>query len=159
MALFLGELECICTKFMEDWTGYWRCPLPAASITIKGSSYPDIYNQTRYATNSCKLPIHYSVKAVKWKDRRAWELELVHLKIKMKNQPSEVLRFDSVSMNLPSGTAAIHILGSCGPWPQYMVFPCNRKSVHGQPVEVSHRLNLLTVKRARSIIFNEDDLT
>ncbi len=65
-----------------------------APMSIQQSGYPNIHIKARFATNSFKLPIYYSVKAGKWKDRYGWELELIHLKIKLKNNPTEVQRFE-----------------------------------------------------------------
>ncbi|UCE04891.1 MAG: hypothetical protein JSW07_14875 [bacterium] len=63
-------------------------------LTIKQSGYEDISLKAKYETNSFKLPIYYSVRIAKWKNQRAWELEFVHLKIKLKDNPPEIERFE-----------------------------------------------------------------
>jgi hypothetical protein len=64
------------------------------ALTIKQSGYDDINLKAKYATNSFKFPIYYSLRIAKWNHRKAWELDLVHLKIKLKNNPPEVQRFE-----------------------------------------------------------------
>lgn len=63
-------------------------------LTIKQSGYNAINLTASYATNSFKLPIYYSVRISRWHSRRAWEVELVHLKLKLKNKPPQVQRFE-----------------------------------------------------------------
>jgi len=63
-------------------------------LTIKQTGYDDINFQAKYSTNSFKLPIYYSVHIAKWNREKAWELEFVHLKIKLNNNPPEVQRFE-----------------------------------------------------------------
>jgi len=63
-------------------------------MSIQQSGYPDIHSNARFATNSFKLPIYYSVKAGKWQDGHGWQLELIHLKIELKNKRSEIQRFE-----------------------------------------------------------------
>jgi hypothetical protein len=65
-----------------------------APLSVQQSGYPAIHIHARYATNSFKLPIYYSVKVGKWKGGHGWELELIHLKIELKNKRAEIQRFE-----------------------------------------------------------------
>jgi hypothetical protein len=63
-------------------------------LTIKQSGYEDITFTAKYKTNSFEPPIYYSYRFALWTPDRAWELELVHLKIELTNPPSEVQHFE-----------------------------------------------------------------
>lgn len=63
-------------------------------LTIHQSGYEDISLTAKYKTNSFEPPIYYSIRLARWNNDRAWELELVHLKIELKNPPSEVQHFE-----------------------------------------------------------------
>jgi hypothetical protein len=87
----------ICPKAYGNWTvellgGDAYClKMP---LRIQQSGYEDIEITAKYATHSFQLPIYYSIRVAKWNDTRAWELELVHLKLDLTNKPAEVQRFE-----------------------------------------------------------------
>jgi hypothetical protein len=62
-------------------------------LTIKQSGYPDLKINAEYKTESWKLPIYYSIKLGTSKEKRGWELELIHLKIYLQNNPPEIQQF------------------------------------------------------------------
>lgn len=63
-------------------------------LTICQSGYEDIDLTARYDEISFETPIYYSIRAGRWYEGRAWEIELVHLKIDLINKPNEVERFE-----------------------------------------------------------------
>jgi len=63
-------------------------------LTIRQSGSEDIEVTAKYATHSFTAPIYYSIRLAMWQNNRAWELELVHLKIELANKPAEVQRFE-----------------------------------------------------------------
>lgn len=59
------------------------------------ADHPDISENTAdYATNPFQTPIYYAIRAGRWHNNRAWELEMVHLKIDLQNKPDNVQRFE-----------------------------------------------------------------
>lgn len=87
----------LCTKAQDNWTvelsgGDAYCvKMP---LRIQQSDYEDIEITAKYATHSFQSPIYYSIRIAKWNDTRAWELELVHLKLDLSNKPADVQRFE-----------------------------------------------------------------
>jgi hypothetical protein len=64
-------------------------------MKIHLEDHPDItVNAADYATHPFQFPIYYSIRAGRWHDDRAWELEMVHLKIDLRNKPDHVQRFE-----------------------------------------------------------------
>jgi len=63
-------------------------------LTISQAGYEDIYVAAKYNTHSFEQPIYYSICISKWKTNRAWEIELIHLKIELSNKVSEIQRFE-----------------------------------------------------------------
>jgi len=62
-------------------------------LTIRQTGYPDLKITADYATESLKLPIYYAIKMGTLKENRGWELEMIHLKIYLQNNPPEVQQF------------------------------------------------------------------
>ena len=62
-------------------------------LKISQSGYPDLKITAKYKTESFRLPIYYSIKLGTSKDNRGWELELIHLKIYLQNNPPEIRQF------------------------------------------------------------------
>lgn len=64
-------------------------------LKIHLEDHPDISeNAADYATHPFQTPIYYAIRAGRWHDNRAWELEMVHLKIDLRNKPDNVQRFE-----------------------------------------------------------------
>lgn len=66
----------------------------ATPLTIHQSGSDDIEVTAQYATHSFQSPLYYAIRLGRWKDTRAWEIELVHLKLDLTNKPSEVQHFE-----------------------------------------------------------------
>lgn len=62
-------------------------------LLIEQEGYEKIKFTAHYRTESFKLPFYYSCKIGTIKDRKGWELELVHLKIFLTDNPPEVQYF------------------------------------------------------------------
>jgi hypothetical protein len=67
-------------------------------ISQDGEEDIDI-NSAEYETKPFEHPLYYAWRISRWRDARAWELELVHDKIYLKNKPDEVQKF-SISHGL-----------------------------------------------------------
>jgi hypothetical protein len=65
-----------------------------ASLTIKQSGYKNIGFQAEYHTYSLRMPFYYSLKVARWNQKSGWEVELIHLKLFLKNKPATVEKFD-----------------------------------------------------------------
>lgn len=66
-------------------------PLP---LTIKQTGNPDIKLNAQYYSEPFKTPVFWVIRLNKWKNERAWELELKHQKLYLKNIPNEVTYFN-----------------------------------------------------------------
>jgi hypothetical protein len=66
----------------------------ATPLTIHQSDFDDIEVTAQYATHSFQPPLYYSIRLARWKDTRAWEIELVHLKLELTNKPTDVQHFE-----------------------------------------------------------------
>lgn len=87
----------ICTAAQSLWSvellggGAYSIETP---LTIRQSGHDDIQVDARYATKSFESPFYYALRVARWKDSRAWEVELVHLKLILTNKPPDVQRFE-----------------------------------------------------------------
>ncbi len=62
-------------------------------LTICQSGHNNIGLNARYETKPFELPIYYGLRIARWKESCAWELELIHHKLHLKNRPPEVQNF------------------------------------------------------------------
>ena len=62
-------------------------------LTIHQSGYPDIRINAKYKTESWKVPFYYSIKIGTSKNNSGWEIELIHVKIYLQNNPPEIQQF------------------------------------------------------------------
>ena len=77
--------------FLQISLGAAYCP--DTPLKISQTGYPDLKIKAEYKTESFKLPIYYSIKLGTSKDHQGWELELIHLKIYLQNNPPEIQQF------------------------------------------------------------------
>jgi hypothetical protein len=63
-------------------------------LTIRQSGFEEIELDADYETRPFESPFYYSLRAGRWSGRGGWELELIHLKLFLRNRPPEVQRFD-----------------------------------------------------------------
>ena len=63
-------------------------------LTIRQAGYDDIEMSAQYDTHSFTPPLYYALRFGAWHNKRAWELELVHLKLDLANTPDTVQRFE-----------------------------------------------------------------
>jgi hypothetical protein len=62
-------------------------------LVIRQDGEDNIRLNADYDSKSFETPIYYSVRLGWWKDDRAWEVEMVHHKLTLDNNPSEVEHF------------------------------------------------------------------
>jgi len=62
-------------------------------LRIRQFGEEDIRLNARYETRPFVSPFYYVLRIARWKSNRAWELELIHLKLYLKNSPTEVQSF------------------------------------------------------------------
>ena len=62
-------------------------------LRIRQSGEEDIRLNARYEIKPFDRPLYYVLRIAKWKSDQAWELELIHLKLYLKNEPTEVQSF------------------------------------------------------------------
>lgn len=86
----------------EAPAGYWAfealggdawCFRTPLEICLENNSDISI-SAAEYETHSFETPIYYAVRFGRWRGDRAWELEMVHLKIDLQNGPEPVGRFE-----------------------------------------------------------------
>ncbi len=65
-----------------------------APLTIHQSDQPEISLTARFATHSFQPPIYYAIQTSRYRDMKGWALELVHLKITLKNKIPDIQRFE-----------------------------------------------------------------
>lgn len=63
-------------------------------LTIRQSGYENIRLNADYDNKSFKSPIYYAIRLYRGNTQHAWELELIHLKLILKNRPPEVAQFE-----------------------------------------------------------------
>jgi hypothetical protein len=91
--LFAGAHDVHCQR---SWTldaflgDAWCLNMP---LVIYQEGFEKIKFTADYRTESFKLPVYYSWKIGTSKEQKGWELELVHLKIFLTNNPPEVQYF------------------------------------------------------------------
>ena len=82
---------------VEGFTGFpYNLSLP---LTIKQSGEPDINLTADFASKPFEIPIYWAWRISYWKGNCSWELEAVHHKLFLKNNPLEVQDF-SISHGL-----------------------------------------------------------
>lgn len=62
-------------------------------LTIHQSGHPDLKVTGNYGSRPFEVPYYYAWRVGAWNGNRAWELELVHNKLYLKNKPPEVQEF------------------------------------------------------------------
>lgn len=70
----------------------YNVPLP---LTIRQDGYPAIkVSGARYHTEPFTLPVYYDGRISRWQDDHSWEVEFIHHKIYLQNNPGEVQAFN-----------------------------------------------------------------
>lgn len=67
--------------------------LPIMPLTLKQDGYDDINFTAHYETKPFNSHPYYAYRLGRWVDGKAWEIELVHHKIHLTNNPPEVQQF------------------------------------------------------------------
>lgn len=62
-------------------------------LTIHQSGYSDLKVTGNYESRPFEVPYYYAWRVGAWNGNRAWELELVHDKLYLKDKPSEIQEF------------------------------------------------------------------
>ena len=62
-------------------------------LTIHQSGHPDLKVTGNYESRPLEVPYYYAWRLGAWDGNRAWEIELVHNKLYLKNKPPEVQEF------------------------------------------------------------------
>jgi len=62
-------------------------------LTIHQSGHPDLKVTGNYDSRPFEVPYYYAWRVGAWNGNKAWELELVHNKLYLKNRPPEVQEF------------------------------------------------------------------
>lgn len=64
-----------------------------SDLTIQQDGEPNININAEWETKSFEMPPYWSIRNGVWKQSKAWEYELIHLKVYLKDLPTEVQRF------------------------------------------------------------------
>ena len=81
----------------EGWTFQGSSGMAAnlkTRLTIRQSGFAPIRVDADYATRPFEEPAYYSLRAGRWHGRGAWEAELTHHKLYLRNPPPEVSHFE-----------------------------------------------------------------
>ncbi len=62
-------------------------------LTIEQSGQPDLKPTGKYESRPFEVPFYYAWRVGAWEGNRAWEIELVHDKLYLKDKPPEVQEF------------------------------------------------------------------
>jgi len=62
-------------------------------LVIRQDGEDNLRVNADYDTKPFETPVYYSVRLGWWSDHRAWELEMIHHKLTLTNNPSEVEHF------------------------------------------------------------------
>lgn len=63
-------------------------------ITIKQQGYKDLNFTAKFYSEPFKQPFFYVYRFTKWKNDKAWEIEMMHQKLYLSNPPEEVQYFN-----------------------------------------------------------------
>jgi hypothetical protein len=63
------------------------------SLKIRQDGFETIDLDADYETRPFESPPYYSLRAGRWRDRRGWELELIHQKLFLQDPPPEIQGF------------------------------------------------------------------
>ncbi|NJL23795.1 MAG: hypothetical protein HC902_00505 [Calothrix sp. SM1_5_4] len=75
----------------EDHLGYAvQAPTP---LTLRQNGEPDLKLTARYDTDSFTTPPYWAMRTGAWQDGDGWEVELIHLKVSLRNKQPEVENF------------------------------------------------------------------
>ncbi len=82
-------------------------------LTIRQAGQPDISLNARYESRSFTSPLYYALRVGRWSGGRAWEVELIHHKLYLRNRPETVQQFEvshgfnliTINRALPLGRA------------------------------------------------------
>jgi hypothetical protein len=69
----------------------FNLPMP---LTIRQDGYPDIKFRAQYSSESFILPVYWDIRLGRWQNKRAWEFEVIHHKLYLKNTTPEVQKFN-----------------------------------------------------------------
>lgn len=93
---FIFTTHCISAQEKSNWVveihgGFpINIPLP---LTIKQHNQPDIKLTAQFNSEPFVLPVYWVFRISKWKNNKAWEFEMMHQKLYLKNPPPEVEYF------------------------------------------------------------------
>ncbi len=97
--IFLIALLLMCSTFVTSITK-WRMNfttglsyVPPVPLWVMQENFRTINTWANYESAPLKLPPYYSARPGFENDQRGWELEINHLKVYLKNKPSEIDRF------------------------------------------------------------------
>jgi len=96
LIILLFLMNSIFSQEKSNWTieahgGYpINIPLP---LTIKQNGHPDIKLTAHFDSQPFVPPIYWVYRLSKWKNNKAWEFEMMHQKLYLRNKPSEVNYF------------------------------------------------------------------
>lgn len=62
-------------------------------VTIEQSGHPDLKVTGNFDSRPFDIPFYYAWRVGAWEGNRAWELELVHNKLYLKDKPPEIQEF------------------------------------------------------------------
>ena len=65
----------------------------ALPLRIEQHGYEDININAKYLSHPFKPPPYWFLRLAVWKDKKAWEIELKHQKLYLKNKPPEIQYF------------------------------------------------------------------
>lgn len=79
-----------------EWTlevrGGSACNL-RTPLTIHQSGHDDVRLTARYETRAFEPPLYWDLRVARWSGNHAWELEFIHHKLYLENEPPEIERF------------------------------------------------------------------
>jgi len=62
-------------------------------LNISQKDYPDLILKAIFQTRPLEFPLYYAARIAFWKHNSSWELEVIHLKLYLKNRPAEIQYF------------------------------------------------------------------
>lgn len=82
---------------VEGFLGFpYNLPLP---LTVRQSGEPDINLTADFASKPFEIPVYWVWRISYWDNKKSWELEAIHHKLFLKNNPPEIQDF-SISHGL-----------------------------------------------------------
>ncbi len=97
IGFFLLSINIVFAQDKSEWSFEVHGGFPlnfSLPMTVQQTGYPTIKFNAQFNSEPFKSPVFWVVRFSKWKNSKAWEFELMHQKLFLKNKPPEIQYFN-----------------------------------------------------------------